>query len=264
MGKILRVNLANERITYEGFNENIAKKFFGGRCLGAKILIEELKQGLNPLSSDNKLIFATGPLTGAPFAGNSRYIVMAKSPLTGIWGEAGAAGYFGPELKFAGYDALILEEKADHPVYLWIHDEEVEIRKAEHIWGKITGETQKIIREEVKDNKARVACIGPGGENLVRYACIISDLYCAAGRSGMGAVMGSKKLKAVVVRGTKKVPIADEVNFRKLAKKAAIEAKAGGELLQKYGTAGGLGALNASGRLPTKAFQAVPLRVQKR
>lgn len=257
VGKILRVNLGDEKVTREELREDVARKFLGGRGLGAKILFEELKSSVDPLSADNKLIFSTGPLTGAPFAGNSRYCVMAKSPLTGIWGEAHAAGYFGPELKYAGYDAVVFEGKADRPVYLWIRDEEVEIRKAEHLWGKITGEVQRAIREETKDHKTKVACIGPGGENLVRYASIVSDLHCAAGRSGMGAVMGSKKLKAVAVRGTRKVPVADEEKFEDLAKKAAKEVLE--NLFYKtaynYGTSGGLEPLNASGRLPTKAFQ---------
>jgi len=256
-GKILRVNLTDKKITREKLDETIARRFLGGRGLGAKILFDELKLGIDPFSPENKLVIATGVATGIPFPGNARFVVMAKSPLTGIWGEANAGGFFGPELKFAGYDAIIVEGKAEDPVYLWVHNGEVEIRDASHLWGKITGEAQRIIREEIKDAKTRVLCIGPGGEKLVRYACVISDLVHAAGRSGMGAVMGSKKLKAIAVRGTKKLEWADEKRVRELAKKAAKEVWEGayGDLLYKYGSAGDLDDLNATGRLPTKNFR---------
>ena len=255
-GKILRVNLTKGRITEDAWEEGVARKFLGGRGLGAKILFEELRPGVDPLGPENKLIFATGPVTGASFAGNSRYVVMAKSPLTGLWGEAHAAGFFGPELKFAGYDAIVIEGRADGPVYLWIKDGHAEIRGAGHLWGRITGETEEAILEEVGEETVRVACIGPGGENLVRYACVISDLHRAAGRCGMGAVMGSKKLKAVAVKGSGKMRIADPEGFRKLAKKAASESWEGwGEDLRKHGTDGGLDNLHGYGLLPTKAFR---------
>lgn len=257
MGKVLRVNLSKEKIVKDKLEENMARKFIGGRCLGAKILFDEVRQGINPLGPENKLVIATGVLTGIPFAGNSRYVIMAKSPLTGIWGEANSSGFFGPELKCAGYDAVIVEGKADAPVYLWIHDDEAEIKDASHLWGKITGETQKIIREEVKDRKTRVACIGPGGENLVKYACVISDLNRAAGRTGMGAVMGSKNLKAIAVRGTEKIEFAHEKRLMELVRIANQEVWEGvyGNLLQKYGTDGDLDDLDATGRLPTKNFR---------
>lgn len=256
VGKFLRVNLTREKTLEEELRESVARKFLGGRGLGAKILFEELKPGVDPLGPENKLIFATGPLTGAPFAGNSRYAVMAKSPLTGLWGEAHAAGFFGPELKFAGYDAIIIEGQAERPVYLHVHDNEAEIKEASHLWGRITGDTEKTIREEVNDKKTRIACIGPASEKLVRYACVISDLHRAAGRCGMGAVMGSKKLKAIAVRGTQKVKIADEERFKKLAAKAVKEAWEGwGKNLHRYGTARILDDLHGSGRLPTKAFR---------
>lgn len=257
MGKILRVNLSKEKTLKDKLEENITRKFIGGRCLGAKILFDKVSQGINPLGPENKLVIATGVLTGIPFAGNSRYVIMAKSPLTGIWGEANASGFFGPELKCAGYDVVIIEGKADAPVYLWIHDDEAEIKDASHLWGKITGETQKIIREEVKDRKTRVACIGPGGENLVKYACVISDLNRAAGRTGMGAVMGSKNLKAIAVRGTEKIEFAHEKRLMELVRMANREVWEGvyGDLLHKYGTDGDLDDLNATGRLPTKNFR---------
>ena len=254
-GKLLRVDLTSGKISQENISEETLKKYLGGKCLGAKILFEELEPGIDPLGPKNKLIFATGPLTGAPFPGNSRYTVLTKSPLTGGWGESHSAGYFGPEMKYAGFDAIIIEGKAEKPLYLWIHNGEAELRDAENLWGKTTGETQNEIRKELGDKNIKVAVIGPGGENLVRYASIINDLYCAAGRCGVGAVMGSKKLKAVAIRGTREVSISDEKTFRSLVKKAIEEAMAGwGKELFEYGTPGGLEELNASGRLPTKAF----------
>ncbi len=254
--KLLRVNLTDGKIQTEKLSEEIIKRFLGGKCLGAKILYEELQPGIDPLGPDNRLVFAAGPLTGAPFPGNSRYVVMAKSPITGGWGESHAAGFFGPELKRAGFDAIIAEGRAEEPRYLWIREGEAELRDAKGLWGKITGEVQREIRREVGDERTKVASIGPGGENLVRYACVISDLYCAAGRCGMGAVMGSKRLKAVAVRGTDKVTIADEKIFKGLLKKARDEAMAGwGEELFNFGTDGGLANLSYSGRLPTKAFR---------
>jgi aldehyde:ferredoxin oxidoreductase len=256
MGKILRVNLSKQKIIVEKLEEKTAKKYIGGRGLGAKILFNELKLSVDPLGPENKLVVATGVLTGIPFGGNSRYVVMAKSPLTGIWGEANASGFFGPELKRAGCDAIIIEGKANAPVYLWIHNGEAEIKDANHLWGKTTGETQEIIRNEVKDKNTRVACIGPGGEHLVKYACIMSDLNRAAGRTGMGAVMGSKRLKAIATRGTEKIEFAEEKKLMELARIANKEVWGGsyGDLLYKYGTDGDLDDLNATGRLPTKNF----------
>jgi aldehyde:ferredoxin oxidoreductase len=256
MGKILRVNLSTQKLADAPLEENVAKEHIGGRCLGAKILFTELEPGIDPLSPANKLVIATGVLTGIPFAGNSRHVIMAKSPLTGLWGEANSSGYFGPELKRSGYDAIVVEGKADTSVYLWIHDGEVEIKDATHLCGTTTGETQATIRREVNDPKTRVACIGQGGENLVRYACVINDLNRAAGRTGMGAVMGSKNLKAVAVRGTAKPEFADEKRLKDLTRSANNEVWGGtyGKLLIKYGTDGDLDDLDATGRLPTKNF----------
>src|SRR4030043_470310 len=255
-GKVLRVNLSKQKIMEGCLGEDIAKEYIGGRCLGARILFNELRPGIDPLKPENKLVIATGVLTGIPFAGNSRYAIMAKSPLTGIWGEANSSGFFGPELKHSGYDVVIVEGKADGPVYLWINNGEVEIKDASHLWGKTTGETQEAIRNEVKDKKTRVACIGLGGENLVKYACVINDLTRAAERTVMGTVMGSKNLKAIAVRGTKKIEFANEKKLMELVRKANKEVWGGsyGDLLNKYGTDGDLDDLDATGRLPTKNF----------
>jgi len=255
-GNLLRVDLADRAIRTERIPEEVIKKYLGGRGLGAKILFEELKPGIDPLGRENKLVFAVGPITGAPFGGNSRYTVMAKSPLTGGWGESSGGGFFGAELRFAGLYAVVVENVADIPVYLWIKDNHAEIRKAEHLWGTDPIQTIQTIRREVGENSARVACIGMGGENQVRYACVISDVRYAAGRCGMGAVMGSKKLKAVAVRGTKQVPLVDKETFLDLKKKHADQSWAGvGKLMYDHGEDAYLDPLNASGRLPTKAFQ---------
>ncbi len=257
MGKILRVDLTDGRITEQPLEEPVARAFLGGRGLGAKILFDELKPGLDPLGPENKLVVATGVAAGIPFGGNCRYVLMAKSPLTGIWGETNASGFFGPELRFAGFDAIVIEGQAENPVYLWIHNGKAELRDAAHLWGKITGETETLIRAELKDDKIRVASIGPGGENLVRFACVLSDFHHASGRTGMGAVMGAKKLKAIAVRGTQKLPLADREKIIELSKQANKEVWEGAyeDLLYKYGSDGDLDDLHASGRLPTKNFQ---------
>ena len=255
-GRILRVNLTDSEISDETLSEETTRNYVGGRGLAAKILFEELKPGIDPFGPENKLIFATGPMTGFPFPGNARYGVYAKSPLTGIWGEGYAAGFFGPELKFAGYDAVVFEGKAETPVYLLIRKGEPELKDATRLWGKLTGETQEIIRGKVKDDRVRVAAIGPGGERLVRFACVISDLKNSGGRCGMGAVMGSKNLKAVAVRGTNRPEAADMDTLKELSKIGRDECWAGwGEGLKRDGTAGGLYGLSEKGILPTKNFQ---------
>ena len=255
-GKILRVDLTDGRLSDEDLNEDVARKYVGGRGLAARILFEELKPRIDPLGPENKLIFATGPVTGFPIPGNARYGVYAKSPLTGIWGEGYAAGFFGPELKFAGYDAVIFEGQAEKPVYISIREGRPEIRDAVHLWGRTTGETQTAIRLEMKDDHVRVASIGSGGEKLVRYACVISDLKNSAGRCGIGAVMGSKNLKAVAVRGRRQIEAANMDELRKLSKIAQEESWSGwGENMNKDGTAGSIPGLNEMGILPTKNFR---------
>lgn len=224
--------------------------------MGAKILFEELKPGVDPLGPENKLVFAVGPVTGAPFGGNSRYAVMAKSPLTGGWGESSGGGFFGAELRFAGFYAVVVENVAKKPAYVWMKDDHAEVREASHLWGRDPIETIETVKREVGEQSARVACIGLGGENLVKYACVIADVRYAAGRCGMGAVMGSKRLKALAVRGTKPVPLADEGSFLDLKKKHADQSWAGvGKLMYDYGEDAYLDPLNETGRLPTKAFQ---------
>ena len=260
MGKILRINLTNGKITEEPLEESVARKFLGGRGLGAYILFNEVKPGIDPLGPENKLVIATGVVTGIPFPGNSGLNVMAKSPLTGIWGESTSKGFFGPELKATGYDAIIIEGKAEKPVYLWIHDGEVEIRDASHLWGKPTREVQKIIKAELKDDRVQVGCIGIGGENLVKFANIMLGFNHFAGRTGMGAVMSSKNLKAIAVRGTGKVRYANEEKLvdllvEKLISKEALSGPYFPDGLFKYGSLADLGYWQETGRLPTKNFR---------
>jgi len=257
MGKILRVDLSKRSTSIESLDEEIAKMYIGGRGFGVKVLFDELTPGINPLSENNKLIFSTGPFVGTLIPGSSRCVVMAKSPLTGLLGDTDFGGYFPKEMKSTGFDAIIIEGKAEKPVYLWIHDGTVEIKDATHLWGKVTSKTQEEILREIKDSKAKIVCIGPGGENLVRYACIVSELRYVGGRLGLGAVMGSKNLKAVVVRGEKKVAIAKEKELDTLVKALNYDLVNDGscESLMEYGTWNSTAPAQLKGILPTKNFQ---------
>ncbi len=201
-GKILRVNLTTGAISEEVPPEIVYRTYMGGSALSSYYLLKELNAGVDPLGPENKLVFMSSVISGAPLPGLTRYTVAARSPLTGAFGEAEAGGFFGPELKMAGFDGVIVEGKAAKPVYIWIKDGKAEIRDASKIWGKDTGEAERLIREELGDNRIRVAQCGPAGEKLVRYACVVNELKHANGRTGMGAVMGSKNLRAIAVRGT--------------------------------------------------------------
>lgn len=218
--------------------------------------MKEVKVGIDPLSAENKLIFATGSLTGFAIPGTGRNSVGAKSPLTGGFGEAEVGGHWGAELKHAGFDAIIIGGKAKKPVYLWIQDGVVEIKDANHLWGKVTGEAEAIIKKELGDQFVRVAQIGPGGENLVRYACIINDLRNAAGRTGMGAVMGSKNLKAIAVRGHKKLTVNNKEKIKAKIREFNEVAYKPYRSYFEYGT--GYGVMEefaTSGNLPTRNFR---------
>jgi len=254
-GKVLRVNLSENRIWTEEPPESFCRRYLGGQGFIAHYLLKELPAGVDPLGPDNLLIFATGAITGVPVAGSGRSAVGGKSPLTGGYGEADVGGFFGAELKQAGYDAVIVQGKADKPVYLWIHDGEAELRSAQHLWGKTTLETQETIQGELDDSRVRLAMIGPGGEKLVRTACVINDLKHAAGRTGLGAVMGSKNLKAVAARGKPQVPLADAEGVRELGRWMAANWKELAWGLHDTGTDGGLVDLSEFGALPTRNFQ---------
>ena len=255
--KLLRVDLTHRSIRTETLDPATARDYLGGRGLGAKILFEELKPGIDPLGPENKLIFATGPVTGTLIPGNTRFIAMAKSPATGLWGEANCSGSFGRQLKKAGFDAVVVEGVADRPVYLWLKDGQAEIRDAGHLWGKTVGETDDALKAEVGDRLAWVACIGPSGEQLVKFAAILSDKHKAAGRTGLGAVMGSKNLKAIVARGTGEVPLAQPERVKELARWMIADRRQNpaAQYLGKHGTSGGIPGLQAQGIFPTKNFQ---------
>ncbi|MFC2048259.1 aldehyde ferredoxin oxidoreductase family protein [Chloroflexota bacterium] len=256
-GKILRVDLSRGVISIDEPEEGFYRRYLGGRAFISYFLLRELGGGEDALGPENKLIFATGPITGLPATGSGRNSVGAKSPLTNGYGDAEVGGYWGAELKHAGYDAIIIEGKSESPVYLWIQDGQIEIKDAEHLWGKTTGECEKLIKENLDDSKVRVAQIGIGGENQVRYACVINDLSHAAGRTGMGAVMGSKKLKAIAVRGHQKVALADAKAIHYLARQIRDDLKTQKSVvsLSENGTARFLSGLNTSGGLPTRNFQ---------
>ncbi|MEM4522899.1 MAG: aldehyde ferredoxin oxidoreductase family protein [Nitrososphaeria archaeon] len=212
VGRILRINLTDKKVTKRELDEKIAKSFLGGVGYSAKILWDELKPGIDPLCPENKFIISTGPLTGTLCPGSDSWIACFKSPLTNCWGEARSGGGLGPELKRAGYDFVILEGASKEPVYISICDEEVEIKPADHLWGKLIPETVKTLKRD-HGLEAKVCCIGPAGENLVRFANVMTEGDRAAGRCGAGAVMGSKKVKAVVVRGHGGVTVADPETF---------------------------------------------------
>ena len=260
MGKILRVNLSKGKITIEPVPEDVARKYLGGKALSAKILFDELKPGIDPLGPENKIIIAAGPLGAIPFSGNSRFSVCAKSPLNDAWGESLSGGYMAPKMKEAGFDAIIVEGASKSPVWLCVNQGSGELRDASKYWDKSTLETEKGIKEELHDKDRRqssVATIGPSGEKLVRFAAIINDFREAAGRSGMGAVMGSKKLKAWACKGSMKPELYDERKLQEYVRQCVAEVKKGPVItgLKDFGTAGDTDDLNRSGRLPTKNFQ---------
>ena len=200
--KILRINLTDGSIKVEPLRMDWAQQYLGLRGLATKYFVEEVDPKVDPLSPANKMIMATGPLTGTAASTGGRYSVVTKGPLTGAIACSNSGGYFGAELKFAGWDMVILEGKAPKPVYLTIQDDKVEIHDAGQIWGTSVWHTDEWIKKKHQDPMMHVAAIGVSGENQVLYACIVNDLHRAAGRSGVGAVMGSKNVKAVAVRGT--------------------------------------------------------------
>ncbi len=254
-GRILRVNLSDKSVSIEEPGDKFYRQYFGGTALIGYYLLKELKPGIDPLGPDNKLIFSAGVITGIPCAGSGRSGVGSKSPLTGGWGDSQAGGFWGAELKRAGWDAIIIEGKAANPVYLWINNEKVEIRDASHLWGKATKEVEKQIQDELGDKGVRVTQIGPAGEKLVRFACVLNDLIHAYGRNGHGAVMGSKMLRAIAVRGHQALPLAHPEKVREVAKWLADNYKVLSAGMTAHGTSEGVPVLNEDGILPTRNFQ---------
>ena len=212
-GTVLRVDLSEGRATTEDLRRETARDFIGGAGFGIKYLYDELIPGIDPLSPQNKLIFASGPLSGSQAVCASRMAVTAKSPLTGAVGMSLSGGYLPVELKFAGYDVLIVQGKAEKPVYLWIRDDKIDIREANKLWGTSTLDCQALIKDRLGDQNVRIACIGPAGERLGKISCIVNERR-AAGRKGLGAVMGSKNLKAIAVSGSGKVRVANPESFK--------------------------------------------------
>lgn len=257
VGTILWVDLASGVVRRKPLDPAMAKKFIGARGLGTALWMQDVNPTIDPLSEENNLIFVTGPITGTMGSSAGRYDVVCKGPLTGTIAASNSGGYWGPELKYAGYDAIVFAGKAEKPVYLWINDDKVELRSAKHLWGKTVSETTDLVCAETSED-AKVACIGPAGENLVKFACVINDYTRAAGRTGVGAVMGSKNLKAIAVRGTMGVKVADPKAFLEAAarvRKMLKEQPVTGEGLAMYGTNVLVNIMDQAGGLPVRNFR---------
>ncbi len=253
--KVLRVDLSTGTCTSEPLNMALAQQYLGQRGLATKYFVDEVDPKVEPLSPANKLIMATGPLTGTSASTGGRYSVITKGALTGAIACSNSGGYFGAELKFAGWDMVIFEGRSEKPVYLSIEDDQIELRDAAHLWGKTVWQTEEIIKKSHQDPQVRVCSIGRAGENGVLYACIVNDLHRAAGRSGVGTVMGSKNLKAVAVRGTGGVAVRDGKGFMKAAaaaKKVLADNAVTGQGLPTYGTQVLMSVINEMGALPTR------------
>ena len=252
---VLRVDLTTRRITEERFEDEILRLVVGGVGLGAYYLYRDGRTEVGPFDADNPLIFATGPFQATQLPGSAKWSVISRSPLSGYYGESAAGANWGDELKKSGYDAIVISGSSEKPVYLVVQDNQAEIRSAEHIWGKKTTAARAIIKGELAQPKASIAVIGPAGEKLVRYACIIVDGHSAAGRTGMGAVMGSKKLKAISVLGSKLPEVADRSQIQSLKKDwlPAIMERTG--RLHSLGTPGFMPISESLGNIPTKNWQ---------
>jgi aldehyde:ferredoxin oxidoreductase len=254
--KVLRVDLTRGICKAEPLNMEWAQQYLGQRGLATKYFVSEVDPRVDPLSPENKLIMTTGPLTGTPASTGGRYSVVTKGALTGAIACSNSGGFFGAELKFAGWDMIIFEGKSPRPVYLSIENDRAELKDASHLWGKTVWQTEEIIKKTHQDPQVRVASIGRAGENGVLYACVVNDLHRAAGRSGVGAVMGSKNLKAVAVRGTQGVGQIKDVKAFMAAvaagKKVLAENAVTGQGLPKYGTQVLMNVINEIGALPTR------------
>ncbi len=257
-GKLLRINLTNAKVTTEELREDIARNFLGGRGLGAKYLFDEVPGGVDPLGEDNKLYFLSGPLAGTLSQASSRWMVVTKSPLTGTVIRSTAGTDFGNELKAAGLDAVVIEGKAEKPTIIVIHDKKVLLREASHLWGKeiVTATLQAVIRKELGDEKIQTACIGPSGENGTLFAAILNGRRSAS-RGGVGAVMGAKNLKAIAVRGTGRVGVADKQKLNEITKEI-VSKTVPTEMFKGFshlGTSGITALMHEMGMHPVKNFQ---------
>lgn len=258
VGRYLWVDLGDGTIEPRELSVEFAGKFLGGNGFGVKLLWDKVGPSVDPLSPQNVLIIATGPLCGTAWPTSGRVEAISKSPLTGIYGDSNSGGFFGPELKFTGYDMLVITGRASTPLYLWINEGKARLEDASRLWGLDTIETEEAIRKEKGDERIKVACIGPAGENIVRYAAIQVTPNRSLARSGIGAVMGAKKLKAIAVRGTQKVPIAHPHEFTALARKMhqRIIKNEAYPSVSRYGTPGLVMIVNEIGRFPSYNFKA--------
>ncbi len=260
-GRLLRVDLGSGKTWVEPLDEARARRYVGGRGMGARILMDEVPEGCDPLGPQNRLVLAMGPLAGTYAPGSGRYVIVAKSPATGGFGEAYTGGFVAHELKYAGYDGIVVQGRAPQKAYLSISNDRVEIRPAVHLGGRGTLETEQTIKEEMGDFETRIVSIGLAGENGVRFACVMNDTDRAAGRTGLGAVMGSKNLKAIAIRGTGRVELADPKAFRehaladlaKIRKHPWLGDSPGS--VGALGTAGGVEDLSGMGILPTRNWE---------
>jgi aldehyde:ferredoxin oxidoreductase len=252
-GRILHVNLTTGSLDVELPDESFYRLYFGGSALALHYLLHNMDPGIEPFDPENILVFALSVLTGAPISGQSRLTTVAKSPLSGAIGDSQSGGIFPAEMKFSGFDGVVIHGRSEEPVYLWLHDGQAELRSAQHLWGLVTGEAEAAIREELGDPRIQVAQCGPAGENLVRFAAIINMSSRANGRTGLGAVMGSKNLKAVAVRGNDKPPLANRKALVDLARWGAAHfADSDVYGLGTYGTAELTHPNSKSGGLPTR------------
>jgi aldehyde:ferredoxin oxidoreductase len=257
MGRILRVDLSAGRLWDELLNEKYARTFVGGSGLAARHVYDMVDGGTDPLGPDNPLVFMTGPLVGTPMPSAGRCSVCALSPLTGIWGESNTGGFIGPELRFAGYDGVIVIGRAEKPVWLSIVEGRAELHDGADLWGSDSYDTQEQVRGALDEPKARVACIGPAGENQVKMAAVMNDHGRAAGRTGMGAVMGSKNLKAIGVRGSARVPLADPGGFKTVVREivAGLDEDMAAMSIRLAGTAGYVDLALMYGDMPIRYYQ---------
>ena len=237
-GKILYIDLSKKEVQEKKFSDKTYRDFIGGSGLASKILYDETDANTDPLGPDNVLVFMAGPLTGTTAPLSGRHAIASLSPLTEIWGEADSGGSWGHYLKKAGWDGIVFKGISASPVYVYVNNSEVELVEAGHLWGKDTFETDKTIKDEIGIEDISISCIGQGGENLVRFACVVNDGLHGrvAGRCGLGAVMGSKKLKAIAVKGDQKVPIHDKERLSKISKIITKNVLAATKRYQDYGT----------------------------
>jgi len=262
VGKLLFVDLTTGSIKEQELSESMAKDYLGGYGIGVRVLYDMMKPGVDPLGPENVLGFMTGPLTGTGAMFGGRYTVVCKSPVTGGWNDANSGGFFGPELKRAGFDGVFFTGMAKKPVYLWIKDGKAELRDAAKLWGKDSVEVEKALKTETGEDKMRAAVIGPAGEKLSLMACVMNDEHRAAGRGGCGAVMGSKKLKAIAVRGTTEIPVANPGRIKEINRSVTTAMKSGPAAAMmagfgEYGTGSGTGLSALNGDSPVKNWGGV-------